>query len=350
MYFAQRLFFQKPPDPYAVFRQTEQLPRRAGSNDIKANVRQFPLYERKHFRYKPEYTIHIRLMGKPADEKQVFRAAKRRFPFGNILIKKQRRRLCPDMKFPSDDLHFFVAEQQHGVRVAHHDKFRGPGLLQLPFGNCSISRVYCTLFTQKLQIHPKINSPRLCVFPHKALECIGRPRAAKNREGNMLFVLQHPFPPMPGVIFPAQYGYAPSFEGGSIWLGRFKVRAQANDGVAHLPQQADIRDAQDNKTMAILAYILFFIPLLTGAHKTSAFARYHTNQGTVLFIAAAIYGIAYGILTAVLLFIPVIGWILIMVLGLASIFFLALCIAGIINAANGRMRPLPVIGRITVIK
>lgn len=116
------------------------------------------------------------------------------------------------------------------------------------------------------------------------------------------------------------------------------------------PHQAEIRDAQDNKTMAILAYILFFIPLLTGAHKTSAFARYHTNQGTVLFIAAAIYGIAYGILTAVLLFIPVIGWILIMVLGLASIFFLALCIAGIINAANGRMRPLPVIGRITVIK
>ncbi len=120
--------------------------------------------------------------------------------------------------------------------------------------------------------------------------------------------------------------------------------------VPSAPQQADIRDAQDNKTMAILAYILFFIPLLTGAHKTSAFARYHTNQGTVLFIAAAIYGIIYGILTAVLLFIPVIGWILIMLLGLASIFFLALCIVGIINAANGRMRPLPVIGKITVIK
>ncbi len=37
--------------------------------------------------------------------------------------------------------------------------------------------------------------------------------------------------------------------------------------------QADIQDAQENKTMAILAYILFFIPLLTGAHKTSAFAK-----------------------------------------------------------------------------
>ena len=116
------------------------------------------------------------------------------------------------------------------------------------------------------------------------------------------------------------------------------------------PQQADIRDAQDNKTMAILAYILFFIPLLTGAHKTSEFAKYHANQGTVLFIAALVYSIAYGILSFILAFIPVVGWILIVVLGLASLIFLVLCIVGIINAANGRMQPLPVIGGITVIK
>ncbi len=116
------------------------------------------------------------------------------------------------------------------------------------------------------------------------------------------------------------------------------------------PQQADIRDAQDNKTMAILAYILFFIPLLTGAHKTSEFAKYHTNQGTVLFIAALVYSFVYGILSFILAFIPVVGWILIVVLGLASLIFLVLCIVGIINAANGRMQPLPVIGGITVIK
>jgi uncharacterized membrane protein len=116
------------------------------------------------------------------------------------------------------------------------------------------------------------------------------------------------------------------------------------------PQQGDIRDAQDNKTMAILAYIIFFIPLLTGAHKTSAFARYHTNQGTVLFIAAAIYGIAYSILTMILAFIPVIGWALIVLLGIASIIFPILCIVGILNAVNGRMKPLPVIGGIEIIK
>ncbi len=116
------------------------------------------------------------------------------------------------------------------------------------------------------------------------------------------------------------------------------------------PQSENIRDAQDNKAMAVLAYILFFIPLLTGAHKTSPFVKFHTNQGTVLFIAAAIYGIAYSILSAILIFIPVVGWLLIMLLGLASIIFLIFCIVGIIGAVNGTMKPLPLIGKFTVVK
>ena len=43
--------------------------------------------------------------------------------------------------------------------------------------------------------------------------------------------------------------------------------------------QADIRDAQDNKVMAILAYFgpLVLIPIF--AAKESRFARYHANQG-----------------------------------------------------------------------
>jgi uncharacterized membrane protein len=116
------------------------------------------------------------------------------------------------------------------------------------------------------------------------------------------------------------------------------------------PAQADIRDANDNKTMAILAYILFFIPLLTGAHKTSPFVKYHTNQGTVLFIAAVAYSIAYGILSSILLAISWRLWIIGSILGWVSLVFLVLCILGIINAINGRMRPLPVIGGITIIK
>jgi uncharacterized membrane protein len=116
------------------------------------------------------------------------------------------------------------------------------------------------------------------------------------------------------------------------------------------PEQADIRDAQDNKVMAILAYIIFFIPLLTGAHKTSPFAKFHTNQGTILFLASAAYGIAYGILSAILLFIPVIGWLLIFLLGVAGIIIPIFCILGIINVVNGTMKPLPFIGKFTIIK
>ena len=116
------------------------------------------------------------------------------------------------------------------------------------------------------------------------------------------------------------------------------------------PEQADIRDAQDNKVMSILAYILFFIPLLTGAHKTSPFVKFHTNQGTVLFIATVVWSIAYGILSAILLFIPIIGWLLIFILSLTGFLFLVLCIVGIINAANGKMKPLPLIGGIEIIK
>jgi uncharacterized membrane protein len=116
------------------------------------------------------------------------------------------------------------------------------------------------------------------------------------------------------------------------------------------PLREAARDAEENKVMAVLAYILFFIPLLAGAHKTSPFVRHHANQGTVLFIASALYGVAYSILSMILAFIPFFGWALIGILGIAGIAPLVLCIIGIVNAANGTMKALPVIGSFTVIK
>ena len=115
------------------------------------------------------------------------------------------------------------------------------------------------------------------------------------------------------------------------------------------PQQSDIRDAQDNKVMAVLAYLVFFIPLLLGAHKTSPFVKFHTNQGTILFIAAAIWGTVYGIVAAILLFIPFVGWAVIGILSFVSLVFPIFCIVGIIHAVNGRMTPLPLIGGINIL-
>jgi uncharacterized membrane protein len=103
-------------------------------------------------------------------------------------------------------------------------------------------------------------------------------------------------------------------------------------------QQPGPNDVQANKVMAILAYIIFFIPLL--AAKDSPFAKYHANQGLVLFLVAVGANIVLGM-------IPIIGWVL---LPIANIAVLVLAIIGIINSANGNMKPLPLIGGITLLK
>ncbi len=110
------------------------------------------------------------------------------------------------------------------------------------------------------------------------------------------------------------------------------------------------KDAQDNKMMGILAYIIFLIPLLAGP-KDSGFVRFHTNQGLVLFITGVIWIIVYNILSSILY---AISWTLGLGLGgilsVFSLVFLALAILGIINAANGSKKPLPVIGNIVILK
>ena len=103
--------------------------------------------------------------------------------------------------------------------------------------------------------------------------------------------------------------------------------------------QPDQADVEKNKVMGILAYIIFFIPLL--AAKESKFAMYHANQGLVLFLL----GVAVSILGSI---IPFLGWFVILPIG--SILVLVLAIIGIINAAKGEMKQLPVIGKISIIK
>ena len=114
------------------------------------------------------------------------------------------------------------------------------------------------------------------------------------------------------------------------------------------PVQADIKDAQDNKAMAVLAYIIFLIPLF--AAKESPFARYHTNQGLVLALAAVAYGIVYSILSTIVLTISWRLYLVVSILGWVYVVFAVLSVIGIINAVNGRMKPLPIIGGIKILK
>src|SRR4030042_603821 len=103
------------------------------------------------------------------------------------------------------------------------------------------------------------------------------------------------------------------------------------------PQQANQSDAEKNKAMAIIGYIipiLFFIPLVTEA-KNSPFAKFHANQQLNLLLAGVVINIVGGV-------IPFIGCFIILPLGM--IFLIVVAIMGIINASKGAMKELPLIG------
>jgi uncharacterized membrane protein len=97
-------------------------------------------------------------------------------------------------------------------------------------------------------------------------------------------------------------------------------------------------DIEKNKTMAGLAYLLFFLPLITCPE--SRYAKFHANQGLLLWIA----GIAG---TVILGIIPIIGWILMPVYGVV---ILILGIMGLVNGFGGKAKPLPLIGKFTILK
>ena len=94
-------------------------------------------------------------------------------------------------------------------------------------------------------------------------------------------------------------------------------------------------DVNQNKGMALLAYlgILVLIPLL--AKKDSPYAQFHAKQGLVLLLA----WVAMGVITAI----PLLGWVLGPICGLILLVFL---IMGIVNALSGNAKHLPLIGKL----
>ncbi|HEY0257815.1 MAG TPA: GYF domain-containing protein [Candidatus Methylacidiphilales bacterium] len=115
--------------------------------------------------------------------------------------------------------------------------------------------------------------------------------------------------------------------------------------------EVEYEDAEKNKVFGILAYIgiLFLVPLL--AAKDSPFAKYHANQGLVLFLVWIVIAVGLSILNVILLMILPAGLsFIIMILNLVYLGLLVLAVLGIINAAAGKCVPLPVIGGIKLIK
>ena len=113
-------------------------------------------------------------------------------------------------------------------------------------------------------------------------------------------------------------------------------------------------DIQNNKGMAILAYLSWLVLIPLFAAKNSPFARYHTNQGLVLFLIGLVWGVVTKIATLLLGWIPILGDVIGILLGIASfivaIFSIVCLVLGIVNAAQGKAKELPFIGGIRILK
>lgn len=93
------------------------------------------------------------------------------------------------------------------------------------------------------------------------------------------------------------------------------------------------REEKKKTGMAAIAYIIFFIPLLTQS-KDDPFVKFHVKQGLVLFLL----GLAFSLVRISL---PV----TFMIAPLLSLVTLVLTAIGIMNALNGNEKKLPFIGQ-----
>jgi uncharacterized membrane protein len=113
-------------------------------------------------------------------------------------------------------------------------------------------------------------------------------------------------------------------------------------------------DIEKNRAFGILAYlgILFLVPLLAAPH--SRFAKFHANQGMILFLASLLAMTGSWMLTFFMALIPFLGMVFAVVMGLVGMLLLGgyavLVIIGIVNAAGGQCKPLPLIGHFELIK
>lgn len=111
------------------------------------------------------------------------------------------------------------------------------------------------------------------------------------------------------------------------------------------PEQTPISkdDEITRKVIFCLCYlfgILFFIPLLM--YKDDE-AKMHANQGLVILLLSVIGNAVFGMLT----------WILFLFAWVASIYSVALfilCIVGVVYVVTNKKEPLPIIGKIKLIK
>ena len=107
----------------------------------------------------------------------------------------------------------------------------------------------------------------------------------------------------------------------------------------------DPKDAKENGTIAVLAYlwVLVLIPILFA--KRSTFARFHANQGLILLIIWIVVATLLYILSA-----PLVNFKLLWIDGIINAGLFVFVVLGIVNVIRGEARELPIIGKYSILK
>ena len=143
----------------------------------------------------------------------------------------------------------------------------------------------------------------------------------------------------------------------------FKDKVKNLNNTADTTSEFDPKDVSDNKGISVLSYLgpLVFIPMF--AKKDSKYARFHANQGLTMFITYVGYSIVQSVLMVILR--AIFPWkynygliggrgfifnALSTVLSLVWIPIVIIAIIGIVNAASGKAKELPVIGKFKFLK
>ncbi|MGM5480852.1 MAG: DUF4870 domain-containing protein [Nanobdellota archaeon] len=98
---------------------------------------------------------------------------------------------------------------------------------------------------------------------------------------------------------------------------------------------------EDNtKLVAVLSYFLVGIIWFFADEKMkkSTLVKFHVKQALFLILL----GIAIGIVNMIIMFIPVIGWLLTILLQIAMF---VLWVLGLIKAIEGKKEPIPIVGK-----
>ena len=108
----------------------------------------------------------------------------------------------------------------------------------------------------------------------------------------------------------------------------------------------DPKDVQNNRAMGILAYISILVLVPIFAAKESPFARFHANQGLILFLIE----VAVSIISKFLGGLFVIGFIISLLMAAINVVCVVFSVLGIVNAAKGKCVALPIIGGFELLK